>query len=116
MSVLKSKIHICHLYWFYQRCLDLPRSFYLSLIIVWIPPFLITFPVGEGDESEKFKKGDGSMVQGQVFLKRGGRGASTFPIKFFQGLSFSHLEITLPFAKLCYAFDEKNFFPATIIL
>ena len=58
------------------------------------------------------------MVQGQVFLKRGegGRGASTFPIKFFQGLSFSYLEITLTFAKLCYAFDEKKFFPATIIL
>ena len=100
----------------YQRCLGLPKSFYLSLITVWIPPFLITFPVGEGDGFEKFKKGDGSMVQGQVFLKRGGRGASTFPIKFFQGLLFSYLEITLPFAKLCYAFDEKNFFPATIIL
>ena len=44
------------------------------------------------------------MVQEQVFLK-GGDG--TFPIKFFQGLSFLHLEITLPFVKLCYAFAEK---------
>ena len=52
------------------------------------------------------------MVQEQVFLK-GGDG--TFPIKFFQGLSFLHLEITLPFAKLCYAFEEK-IFSATIIL
>ena len=38
------------------------------------------------------------------------RGAGTFPIKIFQGLSFLHLEITLPFAKLCYAFEEKLFF------
>ena len=52
-------------------------------------------------------------------LKGGGRGeAGTFSIKFFflQGLSFLHLEITLPFAKLCYAFEEKSFFSATIIL
>ena len=52
------------------------------------------------------------MVQGQVFLKGA---AGTFPIKFFQGLSFLHSEITLPFAKLCYAFEEKLFFSATII-
>ena len=44
------------------------------------------------------------------------RGAGTFPIYFFYGLSFLHLEITLPFAKLCYAFEEKLFFSATIIL
>ena len=42
-------------------------------------------------------------------LKRGG-GSDTFPISFFQGLSFLHLGITLPFAKLCYAFEKKNFF------
>ena len=36
------------------------------------------------------------MVQGEVFLK----GGATFPIYFFQDLSFLHLEITLPFAKL----------------
>ena len=54
------------------------------------------------------------MVQGQVFLK--GRGAGTFPLQFFQGLSFLYLEITLSFAKLCYAFKEKIFFSATIIL
>ena len=47
------------------------------------------------------------MVQGQVVLKGEGGGADTFPISFFQGLSFLHLEITLPFAKLCYAFEEK---------
>ena len=53
------------------------------------------------------------MVQGQVFLKVG---AGTFPIKFFQGLSFLHPKITLTFAKLCYAFEEKSFFSAIIIL
>ena len=42
------------------------------------------------------------MVQGQVFLKGGG-GADTFPIQFFQGFSLLHLEVTLPFANLCYA-------------
>ena len=47
------------------------------------------------------------MVEKQVFLKWG---IDTFPTQFFQGLSFLHLEITLPFAKLRYAFEEKNFF------
>ena len=54
-------------------------------------------------ESEKSKKGGESMVQGQVFLK-GGR-AGTFPNYFFQGLLLLHLEITVPFAKLCYGFE-----------
>ena len=49
------------------------------------------------------------MMQGQVFLKGG---AGTFPISFFHRLSLLHLEIiiTLPFAKLWYAFEEKLFF------
>ena len=38
------------------------------------------------------------MVKGQGFFCR-------------EGL---HLEVTLPFAKLCYAFEEKLFFSATI--
>ena len=46
------------------------------------------------------------MVQGQAYLKKEG-GACTFPISFFQVLSFLHLEIVLLFAKLCYAFEEK---------
>ena len=54
------------------------------------------------------------MVQGQVFLKGGEAG--TFPIEFFQDLSFLHLEITLPFVKFCHTFEEKPFFSATIIL
>ena len=48
------------------------------------------------------------MAQRQVFLK-GGAGS-------FQGLSFLHLEITLPFAKFCYAFQEKSFISIAIIL
>ena len=38
------------------------------------------FPGGWGDP-EKLKKGGGSMVEGQIFLKRGeGEEAATFPI------------------------------------
>ena len=37
-------------------------------------------------------------------------GRGNFPIWFFQDLSFLYLEITLPFAKLCYAFEEKKIF------
>ena len=55
------------------------------------------------------------MVQGHV-LKGRGEWTGTFPIKFFQVLSFLHSEITLSFAKLCYAFEEKLFFSTTIIL
>ena len=55
------------------------------------------------------------MVQGQVFLK-GVSGIALVLFNFFQGLSFLNLEITLTFAKLCYAFEEKLFFSATIIL
>ena len=47
------------------------------------------------------------MVQRQGLLKGGG-GGGTFSISFFQSLSFLHLEITLPFANLCYAFEESN--------
>ena len=35
------------------------------------------------------------MVQGQIFLKEKGGWGGIFPIQFFQGLSFLHLEITL---------------------
>ena len=50
------------------------------------------------------------MVQGQVLLK-GGKGAGWhFSYLFFQDLSFFNLEITLPFAELCYAFEEIKIF------
>ena len=74
------------------------------------------------EEYEKLKKGwkygagAGLLKRrgGGLVLKRGEAGA--FPIKYFQGLSFLHSEIILLFAKLCYAFEEKLFFSATIIL
>ena len=65
--------------------------------------------MGGGRGSENLKKGGESMVQGEVFL-------ALFLFNFFQALSFLHLEITLPFAKLCYAFEEKSFSSTIIIL
>ena len=53
------------------------------------------------------------MVPETVFLK-GGLALSLF--NFSRFLPFLHLEITLPFAKLRHAFEEKLFFSATIIL
>ena len=45
-----------------------------------------------GGGTWKIKKGGGSMVQWQLFLKAG---AGTFAIKFFKGWTFLHLEIIL---------------------
>ena len=53
-------------------------------------------------------------MQGQVFLKGGG--LTLFLFDFFKIYHFYILEITLPFAKLRYAFEEKLFFSVTIIL
>ena len=80
------------------------------------PPFLKRGKVNfdyfpQRGESEKLKK-CGSIIQVLIFLKGGG--LALFP--FFQVLSFLHLEITLSFAKLCHAFEEKKIFSATIIL
>ena len=52
---------------------------------------------------------DYGIVQSQkvgqeVILKGGG------------GVSFLLVETTLPFAKLCYAFEEKSFFSVNMIL
>ena len=38
---------------------------------------------------------------------KGGGGLALFLFNFFIVFSFLHLEITLPFAKLCYVFEEK---------
>ena len=50
------------------------------------------------------------MIQGQVFLKGGDW--------HFSYLDFSllHLEFTLPLVKLCYVFEDKILFSATIVL
>ena len=47
------------------------------------------------------------MVQGQGWH---------FSYLIFQGFSFLHLEISLPFAKLHYASEKKLFFSVTTIL
>ena len=67
--------------------------------------------------SEKLKKGVEVWCSLKDLLKREGGGGWHFScLKFFKGLSFLHLEITLSFAKLCYAFKEEIFFSATMIL
>ena len=83
------------------------------VFIVWTPPSLPPPPLPPEGEIRKIKKGGRSMVQGQVFLKGGGWHFSDL---IFSRFMFLHLEITLPFAKLCHAFEEKLFFSATIIL
>ena len=50
------------------------------------------------------------MVQGRLFLKGEGggrRGLAAFLFNFFEGLLLLDLEITLHFAKLFYAYEEK---------
>ena len=48
------------------------------------------------------------MMQGQVLFKEGGDWHFSYLI--FSRFIILHLETILPFAKLCYAFEEKNFF------
>ena len=62
--------------------------------------------------SEKLKKGVEVWCRGRPSQKEG---AGTFPIYFFSRFII-FMEITLRFAKLCYAFEEKKSFSATIIL
>ena len=53
------------------------------------------------------------MVQGQVFLKGWGGGGWHFPYLIFSRFiifTFRNYLLTLPFAKLCYLFEEKCFF------
>ena len=38
------------------------------------------------------------------------KGAGTFPISFFQGLSFLHIEVILHFVKLCSHLKKNHFF------
>ena len=79
------------------------------------PPFLmgedlVTSPRGGIWKIKKRGRKYGAGVS--VFKREAG----SFPIYFSQSLSFLHLEITLTYAKLCYAFEEKLFFSPTIIL
>ena len=72
----------------------------------WLPPL----------EGENMKNKKGWEYGAGAGLLKQGEGSGTFLILFFQGLSFLPLEITFPFAKLCYAFEEKKFFSVTIVL
>ena len=64
----------------------------------------------------KIKKNKSRNGAGARFLKGWRGGLALFLFNFFKFLSFLHLGITLPFAELCDAFEEKLFFSATIIL
>ena len=57
----------------------------------------------------RFHSSDSHSLGGKYGWGAGGKGELALFL-FFQGLSFIHLETTLTFAKLCYAFEEKNFF------
>ena len=84
----------------------------------------------EGERTWKTKKrGWKYGARAGLLTRGGGWGAYTFPevyhfsfrnyftlCKIVIHLIILHLEITLPVAKLCYAFEEKLFFSVTIIL
>ena len=55
------------------------------------------------------------MVQSQVFLK-GREGGCHFSYLIFSRFIIFTFRNYLPFAKLCYAFEEKLFFSITLIL
>ena len=64
---------------------------------------------GKGKNLKNVKKG-WKYGAGQVLLK-GGRSLHFSYLIFARFIIFTlHLETTLPFAKLCYGFEEKLFF------
>ena len=90
------------------------------VFICWAPPFC----KGGGRGWILIdSRGEGNLKNWKRWWKYGAEeglledwgGAGTFSTWFFRGLSFLHLEIILLIAKLCYTFEEKLFFPATII-
>ena len=68
--------------------------------------FLVNFEQIAESEQVNTSPGGGGIWKIKKTAWKYGAGESTFPIQFFQVLSFLHLEITLPFPKLCYAFEE----------
>ena len=103
--------------WFLKEPFDTLEKMFLvfnnNVIIVWNPPPLIYLPRREGEEILKILKRGGSMVEGQVFLKKGGLALLQFD--FFK---VYHLHIQ----KLLYSLQnyvihlKKKNFSATIIL
>ena len=63
---------------------------------------------GGGEGTWNIKRG-WKYDLGAYLLKRGREGG-TFPIQFFQGLSFSALEITYPFQSCVMHLKKKNLF------
>ena len=57
-----------------------------------------------------WKYGAGAGLHVCVWGSRREGGCNLPYLVFHQGLSVLCLEITLPFEKLCYAFEKKNFF------
>ena len=87
---------------------------YVNMVRTCPPPSTPLLPPFKGREEVNFDYFPWVEEEGIWKIKK--LGGSTFPISFFQGLPFLHLEITLPFAKLRHAFEEKLSFSATIIL
>ena len=74
---------------------------------------IVQAPLGGGGESEKLKKGSGSMVQGQVIVKEGGLAFSQF--NFFKVYHFYILKLLYSLQN-CVIHLKKNIFSAKIIL
>ena len=110
-SVLKSQIpeHIYIYLSIYNTHTHTHIYIYIYIYIyITYPPFLkiggskFRLPPLERGKSKKLKKGWKYGAVAGLLERVGG--------------SSLHLEITLPFAKLCYAFEEKLLFYATLIL
>ena len=77
----------------------------------WLPP------LEGGGEPKTFLNGGGSMVREHVFLKGGGGNWHFSYLIFSRFIIFTFRNyFTLCKIVLCYAFEEKLFFSATIIL
>ena len=91
------------------------NNLFLKVIVQWLAAISgsIVWTPHEGAGIPRIKKGGQNYGAGTCLLKGG---TWHFSYLISRGLSFLHLKITLPFAKLCHAFEEKVFFSATIIL
>ena len=77
--------------------------------IAWTPLFKTGVKVNFKQLPQRKIKKRGQKYGARAGLLKG-RGAGTFPIQFFHGLSFLHLEITSPIAKLCFMHLKEIFF------
>ena len=77
------------------------------------PPFFTLFLKGGGQVNFYYLPRRGRI---RNIFKKNGAEASLLKMREGVGVTFLHLEITLLFAKLCFAFEEKLRFSATTIL